>query len=183
MFQSSEEVDIAIVKERIRSKLKTKLDALPLNLRQVVEKGILSGGVSASLFHNEMPNDWDVYLKTKEDVAEFNKLINGGLIDYVEDVNPKYMVTDTMVDGKVITARATTLKQSVQVITMETIEHRKRFDFLHCMPWYDIENDKFYISENQYRAIKQKRLVINPEAKEVATYRIQKFENRGWRKL
>jgi hypothetical protein len=66
---------------------------------------------------------------------------------------------------------------------METIEHRKRFDFLHCMPWFDIKNEKFYISENQYKAIKEKRLVINPDAREVAAYRIQKFEKRGWKKV
>jgi hypothetical protein len=88
-----------------------------------------------------------------------------------------------LIDGKVITARATTLKHSVQVITMETKEHRKSFDFIHCMPWYDIKAGKYYISENQYRSIKEKKLIINPNAKVVAKYRIAKYEDRGWKSV
>jgi len=181
MFSSSEETEIAIVKEKIRSKLQTKLDSLPNPIKEIIEKGILSGGVSASLFHNQMPNDWDIYLSNADDVKEFDALINQN-VDLIDDINPKYMAMDTLIDGKVITARATTLKNSVQVITMETKEHRKTFDFIHCMPWFDIANGKYFISKDQYRAIKSKKIIINPEAKQVAQYRIEKYLNRGWTK-
>lgn len=181
MFTANEEVEIAVVKEKIRSRLETKLGILPIPIRNIIQRGILSGGASASLFHNQMPSDWDVYLSDANDVKEFDTLIQQN-VDLIDDVNPKYMVMDTLIDGKVITARATTLKNSVQVITMETKEHRKSFDFIHCMPWFDISTGKYFISKDQYRAIKGKKIIINPKAKEVAQYRIEKYLNRGWTK-
>lgn len=184
MFTIEEKLEIAEVKEKIRTTIKHKIEALPASLHAKIHRGILTGGAIASVFHKSFVNDWDIYLTDKKDIDEFSTIVQSGedFLKYVEDVNPKYMVADTLVEGKVITARAVTFNNSIQVITMETKDHRTHFDFVHCMPYYDIAKDVFYISKDQYTAIKNKKIVINPKAKEVAQYRIEKYLNRGWTK-
>ena len=100
----------------------------------------------------------------------------------VKEVNPNYM-TDLEVKGKLITAHATTFKNNVQVITMGAADMRKTFDYVHCMPWYDIQTNKLYISEYHYNVILEKRLVRNPECKTPpSAYRTHKYTERGWSK-
>jgi hypothetical protein len=90
-------------------------------------------------------------------------------------------MVDTEIEGKLITAHATTFDNDIQVITMATSEFRDTFDFIHCMPWYDIKTGKLHISPAQYEAIKNKKLVLNPKAKKKPTARrVEKYVERGW---
>jgi hypothetical protein len=83
-------------------------------------------------------------------------------------------------DGKLVTPRATTFKNKLQVITMACADARETFDYVHCMPYYVIETDTYNISRRQYESIMAKRLVHNPKSVQPADYRRQKFLNRGW---
>jgi hypothetical protein len=177
VFTPEEIREIEVVKTKITEKLKTF--KFPTEIARLLRKSVLTGGVSASLFHNEEPNDWDIYLLDNADILEFERLVPS-IIDSVEDVNPKYFV-DTKVEGKLVTARATTFKNGVQIITMNTASNREAFDYIHCMPYFDLSKMLYHISRNQYNSIKNKILVKNPAGVIPVTHRTQKFIDRGWK--
>ena len=115
------------------------------------------------------------------DIEVINAVIKDKeVLKIIEDINPKYGV-DTIVEGKLVTPRAITLKNGVQIITMSRADARETFDFFHCMPYYDILSNVYHISRRQYDSIKEKRLMHNPKSPQPADYRLQKFLNRGWR--
>ena len=179
IFTNDELVEINTVKEKIEQFIRSI--KLPVPLITPMKKSIVTGGVSASLFHNETPNDWDFYLTNQVDIEVINAVIKDKeVLKIIEDINPKYGV-DTIVEGKLVTPRAITLKNGVQIITMSRADARETFDFFHCMPYYDILSKVYHISRRQYDSIKEKRLIHNPKSPQPADYRRQKFLNRGWR--
>lgn len=141
---------------------------------------VLSGGAIASHFHNEEPNDYDLYFKTEEALKQFNTLMDKNRIrNLVKDVNPNYM--STLVGGKLVTQHATTMFNDVQIITMGTKDMLSTFDFLHCKPYVDLSENRLYISKKQLASIRTKTIVLNtPNFK---PYRILKYEGRGWKLL
>lgn len=143
------------------------------------EHGIITGGCIASLFHNESVNDIDVYAKSTKlmTIIKDHIIINGDNIKsskgYPADiaVTPRPLVTDN----------AVTLTNDVQFIYLGTAEEcRKKFDFVHCMPWYDIQTQKLYISEAQYLAIESKTLVANISGESIKERRVEKYAKKGW---
>lgn len=143
------------------------------------EHGVITGGCIASLFHNEPVNDIDVYAKSTKlmTIIKDHIIINGNNIKssrgYPADivVTPQPLVTDN----------AVTLTNDVQFIYLGTAEVcRKNFDFIHCMPWYDIQTQKLYISEAQYLAIESKTLVPNISGESIKERRVEKYAIRGW---
>jgi len=180
VFTTQELVEINTVKEKIEQFLRSV--KMPVEMIQVVKNGILTGGASASLFHGDTPKDWDVYLTNQSDIDAVNKFVTESkeVLDSIEDINPKYGV-DTIVDGKLVTPRAITFKSSLQIITMSRADARDTFDFIHCMPYYDIAKKTYHISRRQYESIKSKTLMHNPKSSQPAVYRRHKFINRGWR--
>jgi|688.fasta_scaffold455552_2 hypothetical protein len=179
LFTASEMVEIDVVKGKIQDFLRSV--KMPTELIQILKNGILTGGASASLFHGDSPKDWDIYLTSQSDVDSLNKVVTETetVLAMIEDINPKYGV-DTLVEGKLITPRAITFKNGIQVITMARADARETFDFVHCMPYYNIKETLYHISRRQYESIKTKQLIHNPKSPQPATYRRQKFLNRGW---
>ena len=159
-----------------------RFEQLPMSLQMLLEKGILTGGATASVMQNGIPNDYDIYLTDKEHIEAFKSLLhNNDVLEFVKDISESYKA-NIQVNGKLITANATTFNNGIQVITCADAKSREKFDYIHCMPWYDIKNDKLYISPQQFNAIKTKKLIINPKAKNPPTaYRRQKYIERGWR--
>ena len=182
-FNELESAIITEVKKKIREQILATTTALtmPKVLSDVIRKGIVTGGMSASLFHESKVNDWDIYLTSQADIDAFNDIIKNSVsaVNLIEDVNPKYGV-ETLMDGKLVTAQATTFKNKLQVITMSCADARETFDYVHCMPYYVIETDTYNISRRQYESIMAKKLVHNPKSVQPADYRRQKFLNRGW---
>lgn len=140
------------------------------------EHCILTGGVTASVFHGENINDYDLYARTKtghDIVLDSIQRYHPGNIE----VALNYATIQTE-DGKLVSANAITLHNQMQFITMGTFhECRASFDFKHCLPYYDIRDEKFYISPDQYQLIKKKELY--PITGKLA--RLPKFEERGWK--
>jgi hypothetical protein len=80
-----------------------------------------------------------------------------------------------------ITENAITLINDFQIITLgDYYTERKKFDYIHCLPYLDLAENVFYISENQLDVIDRKRLVKNPGGREPVAKRQQKFLERGW---
>lgn len=145
------------------------------------DKAILTGGAISSLLHNETPKDYDLYLQDKNDIMFFKQYVTGMNKDFIQDADEKYV--EVQVEGKLVTANATTFRNGLQVITILTAASRSTFDFVHCMPWYKISNHTLYISKKQYNAILNKHLIKNehPNAYALSTKRIEKYTAKGWR--
>lgn len=142
---------------------------------------IITGGCIASLFHNEPVNDIDVYAKDVKKMLHIKEYILGnrknikstkGYPQDALDVPPRPLVTDN----------AVTLTNDVQFVYLGSAnECRAKFDFVHCMPWFDIKTQKLYISEAQYIAIESKTLVLNIAGEAIKERRIEKYQKKGWK--
>ena len=180
-FTTTDISTINALKRDIVQEVSFALNKLPMHLSEfIAAKGIVTGGITASMLHTGSYNDIDVYLKDPLDIKGFNVMVKDSCMDSVVDQNT-YGGPITLPDGKLITANATTFKNKVQVITMATVDHRKTFDFIHCMPWLDLKDRKFYISKMQFDSISNKQLVTNPNKKgDILTHRFNKYLSRGW---
>lgn len=146
----------------------------------IIEECVLSGGAIASCIRHETPNDFDLYFKTNEGMDRFTKFMalkqNQNVI---KDADAKY--SSTLLSGKLVTANATTLFNDLQFITLSTFEEQqKSFDFIHCKPYYDINEAKLFISKPEFDSIIERRLVINNQ-NAVTEKRLKKFKDRGWK--
>ena len=184
VFSIEERDEIELVKNAVKTRLRIMMGELPAPYTKMFKHGILAGGAIASLFHGEEPNDWDIYLETHSLSNQFlDRVMKGldGIEGYIADINPNYNVT-TLMDGKVVTERAVTFRNKLQVIVCTDRTSRETFDFLHCMPYFEFGSGKLYISRAQYDAIKQRKLVQNPKFTDQPNMRrLQKLIGQGWK--
>ena len=175
-FTDQEVIAIQEIKKRIRNGVSKAL--LPINhsLRShLISNCIVTGGCSASAFYNQEPNDWDLLFKDEVAARSFKHYIT----DHKEDVMDVGEYTGVQFTGKLITANAITLKNKVQVIDWKW--QRNNFDFIHCMPWYDLQADKYHIASEQYDAIKNKQLIArDPDTFKPNDRRLKKWLDRGF---
>lgn len=183
IFQENEEHGLIQLKKALYANMNVLFGGLSTPLEEHLrENAILTGGAISSLMHRETPKDYDLYFKDSFSLASFNQYITTlEDKDIIKDVDEKYI--ESLVDGKCITANAVTFKNNVQVIKIGTSDMRERFDFVHCMPWYDIAKNQLHMSRRQYDSIKHRKLVKNPhsEANKLDNNRIEKYVKRGWR--
>ena len=180
-FTDTERQEIESVKDTVQKKLRQLLSDIPVETYPYFKESILSGGCFASLFNNETPNDWDVYLRDSVTISRFESFVMSDTptLNEVADVTSGYM-TITNVDGKLVTANAITFKNGLQVIIKADKKHRDTFDFVHCMPYFDMKTQQLFISRRQYDAIKNKQLIKNPKFPHQKQFRTEKFLERGW---
>lgn len=142
------------------------------------DKVYLTGGAIASLFQLEEPKDWDFYFDDSTTMHVFESHLKQCEL-FVADVNAKY--GNFGVNGKMITANAITMDDGNSFITKfyGLPKHVKsEFDYLHCTPHF--RNGTLYISEKQFDAIVNKKLIVNNKHN-VKQYREMKFLERGYR--
>lgn len=184
-FTDNESTRILDVKRKITNRLATAMMALPDDICKLLKTGIVTGGISASYFHNEKENDIDVYLSEPAAILALKQLIaikEPQIMGAIQDINDKYNALEVEVAGKLVTPQAVTFKSGIQIITMDTVDARSKFDFEHCKPYYDIATDKYFISRTQYDSITNKKLVLNMTGDGVSpdSKRLEKFVDRGW---
>ena len=184
VFLMEDVMKINTIKRIIRDRLEQFDEELPKQVTQYLKDGIITGGAFASLWHHEEPKDWDFYFNDTNLMSNFQALIlNSGsdseIVKTVKDSGPYFK--QTQIDGKLVTANAVTFKCGLQVITMATANHRKYFDFVHCMPFYDYNKDELRISPQQLDVIKRKQIIKNPNFKGTPKpFRVEKYLDRGW---
>ena len=182
MFTEEEQKDILRVKETIEIFIDSmKREKWAEGYILPWDKVFLSGGSIASLINVETPKDFDFYF---EDIPAMNEMSEHlkKHKEEIADLVSRY--GDAVVGGKMITAQAITMKNKWSFITMlagTPDQVRKSFDYVHCKPYYSLREKKFYISEEQYRACKQKKLIVNNPIM-VKRYREEKFLERGFKK-
>jgi len=186
VFTADERLHIQRVKEIIRAELRLHFESLPIRFYELFKTAILTGGAIGSILRDENPNDWDMYLEQSQADKFLDWVIKNGenIQECILEMPHKY--TGTQVNGLYVTAYATTFKNKLQVITGFNKEHRLEFDFVHCMPYFDMETQKLHISKQQYTACMEKKLIKNPRvikpAGEMHTSikRVEKFLDNGW---
>jgi hypothetical protein len=183
VFNDDERTNILLVRDMVKSKFRQLLSDLPVDAYPYFKDSILTGGCFASLFNGEITNDYDVYLKDVDTADRFESFVMSDTptLNEVKDATPGY-IAEVKVKGKLVTANAITFKNKLQVITRTCKAHRETFDFIHCMPYFDMARQQLFISRAQYDAIKRKQLIQNPNFKDQpALHRLDKFLERGWK--
>lgn len=145
---------------------------------------VISGGMISSLFHDEAVADIDLYARSdkalvmiKDYIIKSNNNIKS-VEAYELDSNGNKVNKGNA--HPLITENAVTLTNDVQFIFMDLWDKCKaKFDFVHCLPHYDITTQKLYISESQFNAIKNKQLIPTGYT-EVKVKRLEKYTKRGW---
>jgi hypothetical protein len=176
---------INIAKEKLNKSLTEKLmdPLITSELHHIIlNECVVSGGVTASLMTYSKVNDIDLYFKTNEGMTLFQKYMsmkkNQNVIKDSDTTGP---YATTLLNGKLVTANATTLFNDLQFITLSTFEEQQAsFDFIHCKPYLDIKDNKFFISQTQYDSIASMQLVINNK-NSLTEKRLKKFKDRGWK--
>lgn len=183
MFSRDEEEHIVETKRILYAKMKMLLGQFPEVLRDfLTHNSILTGGsIATHLLHAGEPNDYDLYLNSENHILFFKQYVTNMDKEFIQDADEKYY--DVSVPGKLVTANATTFKNRIQVVTIHNSNVRNTFDFVHCMPWYDIAKNKLHISYNQYDSISLKKLIKNehPNAFPLSGKRVDKYNARGWK--
>ena len=173
------------LKKKVREHLNLAFDNFPDVLRLLLKKDcILSGSSISSIYHNEQPKDYDFWLKdyafkTAEALkANIVERYSSAILDIADNYGQPGAKGAPV---PCVTPNAITFKNKFQLIFIgDYHSERKNFDFLHCTPYFDLDTDKFYISERQFRAIRDKKLIIHSKTRTLSDYRIQKFMSRGW---
>ena len=156
------------------NKLK-EIDDTPFT-RMIRTNCIITGGAISSVFHDQKINDIDLY--AKDNVISIKDYIITQMPNYIKQYTSYDMLQKNV---PAITENAVTFANDLQFIYIDKAEKcRAQFDFIHCMPWFDILTQKLYISPEQYSSIANKRLIPNPHGQEVKFRRIDKYTLRGW---
>ena len=184
-FTNSDIAAIKATKMQIRDKILTVFKPFSAQGKILIDmnKFYVTGGCIGSLIRNEKPKDYDVYCRDQFFFMKLKSLLENDPLfsDMVEETEESYR--DVKAGGKLFTENAITLKGDVQLICKhfgEPKEVRDTFDFVHCTPYYEIGNDKLYISPLQIQLIKEKQLMINNKDN-VTLHRISKFLDRGYK--
>lgn len=146
---------------------------------------VISGGMISSIFHDEPVNDIDLYAVNSKGLTVVKDHILSAstnikkVENYELDANGNKITKQS--DMPLITINAVTLTNDVQFIYMDTWDNcKKKFDFVHCLPHYDLATQKLYISESQFRAIQNKQLIPTGYV-EIKDKRLEKYTKRGWK--
>lgn len=174
------------LKEFAKAKILSVLSLLPDPLRNTIgPKCVVSGSCFSSMFHGEEPRDYDFWFRDSKDIAPTKQYVIDSYEEYIESWSQDYRGDESVKKesaDKVITANAITLENKMQLITIADYKTcRERFDYKHCLPYYDLQADKFYISMEQMACIENKKLVAN-NGNVANEKRYLKFYDRGWSK-
>jgi hypothetical protein len=137
--------------------------------------GILAGGCFTSWYHQEVPNDFDLYvtdqshkeiiLACSTELGRF-KVTDGG---YMGNPSIERVILDTQTKIQYILVKYKTRKEIID-----------SFDAEHTAVSYDHVNDKLYMSPSTYQCIKNK-VLMNHNGNSIAPWRINKFKSRNFR--
>lgn len=143
---------------------------------------VIAGGCFASWFHGQPPKDIDVFvLNDPESRGTFAETLRMSIGPRLKDK------TDAYVRGAKHVQR---LFEWVPEILRDPVKYQfiftdyksreeliADFDMAHCMVSYHV--GKLYLTRRTFDAIKEKNLILN-KGKEVPSWRIDKFTQRGW---
>ena len=180
--------ECSFLKTKVRDVVAARLAEIPGPMALLLKTCCgLSGGAISSIYHGEPANDFDLwaheenYVKIIADTLSKQDLSNIRIGDTGKEYGSSEMSRTFRETGKIVTDNAVTLKNRLQFIKLGTLEEcRPTFDFAHCMPHYDINLNKLYISKVQWEAIRSKKLVPMRDKDKISNSRKVKLEMKGW---
>jgi hypothetical protein len=170
------------LKLKVRDAITAKLAELPGPVMLSFKSNCcLSGGSISSIYHGEAVKDYDLWVKDKRDIETIRRqLEQKDFSNIVTEDNGSEYDGMKMPKGRYTSDNAITLQNRIQFILLSDLEDaRGNFDFIHCLPYYDLLSDKMYISKAQFAAIRHKQLIAN-NSDNVTKKRIEKFRAKGW---
>lgn len=188
-FSEEEIKNILSVKERLKETISAATLKFPATIPW--EGMYISGGCIASLLQSfsgdstAEVNDIDIYFKAEKYADQVEKMLIEQHPELIAEYHKDYRQGGAAgsTTHKLITENAiTTNVNKIQFIVkfwgnVDTV--RQSFDYVHCMPYFDIAEDRLYISKLQYDCCVRKVLVVNNQ-RQVKPYRLDKFKKRGY---
>jgi hypothetical protein len=174
---------VKLVKERCRQAVEDGKEVQPDLPWQSM---YIAGGFIASCIQQEDPRDVDIYFKTRLAMKSAKDILLPQLglpkdFQFPDDgVYRTYLTKDGL--RQISEWAISILPDSHQFIIGVygfPADVKNTFDYVHTMSHYDIAEDKLYLSEAQYLAARQKKLIVNNQ-KSWAEYREKKFLKRGY---
>lgn len=138
----------------------------------------IAGGSIYSLYNNEKVNDYDIFCKSKQDVARLSKFIKNN-IESLESKGYKVFITSFAITIQ-------NNEHKFQIITKyfgKPEDVIAEFDCLHNMSYYDYNTNKLHIlSDEQYLDSKVLRF-NNKRCRDLcqSILRISKYSDRGFK--
>ena len=171
------------LKIKVRTAVIRVLADFRFNVREKLSTQlILSGGSISSLYHGEKVKDYDFWCRDVLPIHDLAMLIKDEGKDIITDDMGANYAGVFEGTGFIETPNAITLRNRMQFITLSDYERaRKSFDYIHCLPFYDILNDQFHISMEQWKSIKNKKLVRQYLTLVPSSHRAAKYRERGWK--
>lgn len=155
---------------------------------------ILSGGAIQAIFNKDQVNDYDVYFDGDYEFDNVEKMllsdpyIEANIVSHGEynlfdsktgGYIKKFKLLTVRTDPKKLLTVSPIKKPHIQFIFGNYFKLREDFDYLHCLPYYVCNTQKFYISPEQFYCIKNK--ILCKVGAFVDLKRTAKYEGRGWR--
>lgn len=176
MFTDKEKDHIIKVKNRIRIQIELMKEQ-PWNTKAFSynRQLFLSGNSIANMFREESVHDYDFFAKSQKVAGLIAKILEKDFHQYISKKDEHYIDA-----GNAITMR----DKASYIVNFygEPDEVRNRFDYVHCMPYYDLYTGKLFISELQYKAIMNKWLIVN-NIGAIKPYRREKFLGQGYKEM
>ena len=153
----------------------------------------VTGGCIGSLLRGEPVNDWDFFCHNDATVAIgdiFSSPPKHGFVDMSNLIEATTKTYNTSYGPETKTtlnknSYGVKLKTGQNLVTYKFGKPEEvvaGFDFINCMPWYDLRNNKLHITKQQYDLCRSKTLMVNPKfLGPVATYRFDKYLKAGWK--
>lgn len=154
-----------------RNKLKSKLGKWYDKFKKY--ECFLAGGAITSIYTNTDINDYDIYFRNKECLAEFLK----------KEISFKNWV-------KVVTDKAFSIQENnlnIQFIHFGYFNSAEEifdtFDFTVCMGAFDFKDEKFYFNEKFMEDNAKRRLSFNEKTRFpiVSLMRVEKYRKKGYK--
>lgn len=180
--------ECSFLKTKIRDVVASRMAEIPGPVALLFKSCCsLSGGAISSIYHSEQANDFDLWANSEDYIKVISDSLAKQDLSFIRvgDTGKEYsgsqMSEEFRRTGKFVTDNAVTLKNRLQFIKLGTIEQcRPTFDFAHCMPHYNMNLDKLFISKVQWEAIRSKKLVPMREREKISSSRKVKLEMKGW---
>lgn len=131
----------------------------------------IAGGAFASLWHNEVPKDFDLFFINNTEGFDIlnNPRFKETFPQYMSNPNIKRVVLDTQTNIQYIYTNYASREQLIG-----------HFDMLHCCVSYDFKDDKLFISPVVLDTIKRK-VIRHNGGNMIAEWRYEKMIKRGWK--
>lgn len=136
-------------------------------------KVVIAGGAITSVFTSVPINDYDVYIKSLNDLNV--------IISKLEEIGYEIVFdTDNAISMKM--NKETKIQLIKKLIGKSADEIVNEFDFTVCMGAYDFETDKFILHDRFLYDLARKELIFNTNAKYpiCSMYRTRKYQKRGF---